>query len=329
MSHNAARDHRGDRRGTHAGRRRQGWQVRPTLMALEDRRLLSTIVVNNPTDTPVAGQTDLRQAIDRANASGGADTIVFDSTVFKTPQTITLSGTQLELSDTSGTETITGPAAGVTVSGGGLSRVFQIDGSVTASISGMTISGGNTSYSGGGLLNYGTTTLTNCTASGNASIYGGGLYDTHGGTATLTNCTVSGNTAANNGGGLRNYSGRDTLTNCTVSGNIAANNGGGLYNMSGAVTIGNTIVAENIAATSAPDVTGSFASEGNNLIGKTNGSSGWVGSDLTGTVVSPLNPLLAPLGHYGGSTRTMPLLPGCPAIDAGNNSLIPPGVTTD
>ena len=47
--------------------------------------------------------------------------------MFSTPQTITLSGTQLELSDTTGTETITGPAAGVTVSGGGLSRVFQVE----------------------------------------------------------------------------------------------------------------------------------------------------------------------------------------------------------
>ena len=64
--------------------------MRPTLLALEDRRLLSTIVVNNPTDTPVAGQIDLRQAIAQANTNGGDETITFDKTVFKTPQTITL-----------------------------------------------------------------------------------------------------------------------------------------------------------------------------------------------------------------------------------------------
>jgi len=40
-------------------------------MALEDRRLLSTIVVNNPTDTPVTGEIDLRQAIVQANSNGG------------------------------------------------------------------------------------------------------------------------------------------------------------------------------------------------------------------------------------------------------------------
>ncbi len=44
---------------------------------------------------------------------------------------------------------------------------------------------------------------------------------------------------------------------------------------------------------------------------------------------SAFSALLAPLGNYGGSTQTMALLPGSPAIDAGNNSLIPPGITTD
>jgi hypothetical protein len=86
--------------------------MQPMLSALEDRRLLSTFVVNNPTDTPVAGKTDLRQAITSANATAGANTIAFDSTVFATLRTITLGGTELELSNTTGTQTITGPAAG-------------------------------------------------------------------------------------------------------------------------------------------------------------------------------------------------------------------------
>src|SRR6266851_2691924 len=130
-------------------------RARPALEVLEDRCVPSTIVVNNPTDTPVTGKIDLRQAIVQANTTGGDQTIVFDSTVFNTAQTITLAGTQLELTDTTGTETITGPAAGVTVSGGGLSRVFQVDASVTAPISGLTITGGTTTGNGGGLANDG------------------------------------------------------------------------------------------------------------------------------------------------------------------------------
>ena len=142
--------------------------MRPTVLALEDRRLLSTFTVNSTLDNGSAGT--LRWAVGQANSAGGAETIAFDRTVFKTPQTITLTGTQLELSDTTGTETITGPKAGVTVSGGGLSRVFQVDGGVTASISGLTITGGDSLHNGGGLYNDGgTATLTNCTVSGNSA----------------------------------------------------------------------------------------------------------------------------------------------------------------
>ena len=122
MSYITARDQRTGRRGTVETRKRR--RMRPTLMALEDRKLLSTFTVTSTLDDGSDGT--LRWAITQANL-GGDNTIDFDSTVFSTPQTISLAGTQLELSDTTGTETITGPAAGVTVSGGGLSRVFQVD----------------------------------------------------------------------------------------------------------------------------------------------------------------------------------------------------------
>ena len=198
MRHNEARDQRRRGRGNVAARQRQRWRMQPTLLVLEDRNCC-TIVVNNPTDTPKTGQTDLRQAIALANSAGGANTIDFDSTVFGTPQTITLTGGQLELSTANETVTITGPAGGVTVSGGGNSRVFQVDANVTASISGMTITGGSAGYDyGGGLFNLGTTTLSNCTVSGNSAGYSGGgvatgSYSDPGGTTTLSNCTVSGN----------------------------------------------------------------------------------------------------------------------------------------
>ena len=98
------------------------------MLALEDRTLLSTFTVNNTADTTAAAGIACARRSARRIRTAGDDTITFDSTVFNTPQTITLTGGQLELSDTTGTETITGPAAGVTVSGGGPSRVFQVDG---------------------------------------------------------------------------------------------------------------------------------------------------------------------------------------------------------
>ncbi len=60
---------------------------------------------------------------------------------------------------------------------------------------------------------------------------GGGLNNNFGATTTMTNCTVSGNTAAGDGGGLSDVAGTITMTNCTVSGNSASTSGGGVYNL--------------------------------------------------------------------------------------------------
>ena len=164
--------------------------------------------------------------------------------MFETPQTITLTPGQLELSDTTGTETIAGPTTGVTVDADGNSRVFQVDGGVTASISGMTITGGNAGYNsyGGGLANYGTASLTNCTVSGNTANgfsgfsfnSGGGVENYGGATLTMTGCTVSGNSAAaayfggsGYGGGVDN-GGTATLANCTISKNSSGGTGAGV-----------------------------------------------------------------------------------------------------
>src|SRR4051812_22760837 len=79
------------------GRRR----LRPTVTALEGRALLSTFTVTSKSDDGSAGT--LRWAIGQANANNQADTIVFSS-LFNTPQTITLSGSALDITD-SGTTT--------------------------------------------------------------------------------------------------------------------------------------------------------------------------------------------------------------------------------
>jgi hypothetical protein len=73
--------------------------------------------------------------------------------------------------------------------------------------------------------------------------------------------------------------------------------------------------------------------KGNNLIGNGDNSpfqgKNGVNGDIVGTTVNPINPKLGPLQNNGGPTHTLALLPGSPAIDAGNNVLIPPGITTD
>lgn len=88
------------------------------MMSLEDRRLLAPLVVMN---TNSSGPGSLAQEIALANANHEANTITFEPAVFGTitPQAIELSGSQLVLSDTHGTQEIIGPAHGVIIDAGG------------------------------------------------------------------------------------------------------------------------------------------------------------------------------------------------------------------
>jgi hypothetical protein len=198
---------------------------------------------------------------------------------------------------------------------------------------------------GGGLFVYsGSATLTGCTVSGNSAAGGGGLYvgsDSSFASATLTGCTISGNSAAG-AGGLDN-DGTLWLTNTTVVGNVSnfPFGGGGLVNdgtlwvtnstiagnsstagaglniESGAATLTNTIVANNspgdIQGTLDSNSANNLVGDGSGLTGIENGSQG----NQVGTAPAPIDPLLAPLGDYGGPTQTRALLPGSPAIGVG------------
>jgi Right handed beta helix region len=212
--------------------------------------------------------------------------------------------------------TVTGNSAQF---GGGIG-VYGYNSAATLTNSTLT---NNAAFGGGGAYaSYdGSLTLVNCTVSANTSTNGGGIAAYHRGSLTLTNCTVSGNSGSRYGAGITvvNNS-QGTLTNVTVSGNTAASGGGsGFYVLnSSTITLNNTIVAGNtngdILVNQASSVSGS-----NNLIGT--GGSGGLMNGINGNLVGVTNPLLAPLGNYGGPTQTMALLPGSPAIDAGNSSL--------
>ncbi len=190
---------------------------------------------------------------------------------------------------------------------------------------------------GGGLFSAQAITLINDTFNGNKATGGKGGFgvsdEQHGGTgggatggaiydgtakaaSTFTNLTLAGNSAIAGAAGDN-------------GGQSGGSNGGGIYsNSSPALKLANSIVALNNAFLG-PDINGKIASQGHNLIGKNTGFSGLVSSDKRGTSSSPLNPKLGSLANNGGPTRTMALLTGSPAIDAGDNAKIASGVTTD
>ncbi len=308
-------------------------RLRPDMLILEDRRLLSAIVVNNPTDSPVTGQIDLRQAVAQANAATSPSSVEIE--LGTTVATITLGGSQLELSNTNDAVTIyDGPGQGpVTISGNNTSRVFQVDTGVTASLSGLTISGGSATY-GAGLEVEGSTpseaggtvTLTDCTITGNtAGTSGGGMQVEAGGMATVTNSTLVTNSSPY--GGAINDNGALTLIDCTIAGNSASTQAGGLrvygtVTAPATTTLTDTIVAGDSGG-DIDDVVSGTSSGTYNLIGT--GDSGGLTNHVSGNIVltastefSPTNPAeLASLANYGGPTPTMALLPGSPALGVG------------
>jgi CSLREA domain-containing protein len=194
----------------------------------------------------------------------------------------------------------------------------------TANVTRSTVSGNSVGGVGnGGGINAGIANVTNSTVMDNsASFEGGGIWASE---ANATNCTVSGNTAKFDGGGV--FAVTATILNCTVVENLA-HTGGGLFDFPDATLfiVKNTIVALNLTDSTgtSPDVAGAFASQGHNLIGDGSGSTGFVGSDLVGTSLDAIDPLIGPLANNGGRTKTHKLLAGSPCIDAGDNSLLPP-----
>ena len=204
-------------------------------------------------------------------------------------------------------------------------------------MSGNQITAG-TATAGGGLQVNTNLTLLRSTVSGN-QIVSGTSFGTGGGgistvNATITNSTVSGNRVAGNLGGTGAglwVAGTATLTNCTVAFNVSDGVFGGagihIFNDFYHVNIGNTVVARNTltGSTFSADVYGAnFHSQGHNLVGNAGTAQAFNGiGDQVGTSAAPVEPRLAALGNYGGTTRTHALLPGSPAVNAGASTGAP------
>jgi hypothetical protein len=352
MSSNSLESPR-SRRSPAARRAPRRW--RPTFESLEGRAMLSTLTVLNNADS---GPGSLRAEI--AAAQNG-DTIVFAPSL--NGQTIALSSG--ELSITKGVN-IEGPGAGdLAISGNSSSRVFEVMPTVgPVTISGLSIVNGSAvrfGLDGGAILNHNyALTISDCEISGNAAVYGGGIYNTGnlsliastlsqnttpapqgdgggiymqtGAQAVLTNCTLASNSAAGSsslgGGVFASYETLTKLVNCTIALN-SAGSGGGIYTVNGSgVKLANDIVAENRALRYGADIDGTVYAADHNLVGNGIGENG-IRNGVNGNIVGgfngqpPINPMLGPLANNGGPTETMALLVGSQAIGHADNVAAP------
>ncbi|MBK8051349.1 MAG: hypothetical protein IPK16_32170 [Anaerolineales bacterium] len=210
----------------------------------------------------------------------------------------------------------------------------------TLIISNTSVLSNTSTGDGGGVFNsvgVGTSTLTliNSTVSGNVAGGGGGGIGTNNNVATiLKNTVVKNNRAGANGGGIYNYAAALTIENSSIAENTASGYAGGVlsylsnasltlinstiisntgsqYGIGGLYFLGTLTFANSIIANS---IGGADCTKGGTIAGNTNN----LVKDGTCSPAFSGDPLLAPLGDYGGPTWTAPLLPGSKALNAGD-----------
>jgi hypothetical protein len=196
--------------------------------------------------------------------------------------------------------------------GGGINNVGSLV--VVNSI----ISGNQTLWAPGGGINGScssvTTVIQNSTIANNRSArHAGGIGLCTGSTLMITNTTISGNLSESDGGGGLDIYGTASIFNSTVVNNSAVS-GGGVRNLSGSVSFKNSIVANNA---SGGNCAGTIQSNGHNL-----SSSATCHFTSTGDLQN-VAPQIGSLADNGGQTPTHLLLPGSPAINAGDNNGCP------
>ncbi|ELP33000.1 protein containing Cadherin domain protein [Rhodopirellula baltica SWK14] len=301
-----------------------------------------TIVFSASLDTPTVFRLTRQQTEDDANSYGDFD-ILKDVTIVGHGMNITIidagdlsrifdvHGGTLTLSDVTlqggnasgdmgGAIRVEAPSAGLNLQRALLTSNTATEGGAigskgTIELTDVAIIGnggvnGYATNTGGGITNRGAATLNRVTLSGNVATVGGAIFVESSATSlSLTNVTVSGNTGANAGGGLYTKVNAEII-HSTFTLNTS-NIGGGIFVEAGTTTVANSIVSGNTATSSNPDVHGTFASNGGNLIGNVGSVTDFSG-DLIGANVD-----LGALANNGGYVQTHKLQSSSAAIDAG------------
>lgn len=324
-----------------------GWQVGHAGTGI-------TITVTNNTDTTVAGEITLREAVELANATSGA-TIEFDPVFFAEPRVIQLSQGELLISSSM---TLNGSGANMlTVDALDTSRTLTISNEdpslIDVEINAITFTGGNGTSSindgrGGCLHSFENLSLNDSVVTGcSSSTDGGGLWHRFG-SFTMNGSTLHDNSTSFKGGGAYLRQSSNIITNSTISSNSASFFAGGLY-VDGSIDIRLSTITNNISLNGNNGglfVRNNATNLNKVIVGDNLGNSdihsdsntitvydsvlGLVSNETTliqSNTLTDTNPQLYALTNNGGSTPThLPALTS-PAINLGD--VICAGVVTD
>lgn len=205
------------------------------------------------TNTLNSGAGSMRNVIAAVPAS---EIVQFESPLFDSAQTISLSGGQITLSKN---QAVVGPAASLltvqcTAAASTTSRAFFINSGITAILGDMKIANNTVTAEGGAISNGGTLTVRACVVDNNsAANEGGGIAGGAITTLTVIDSTISNNTSTSlHGGGLGSY-GAVIVTGSTFVGNSSGFSGGGIAllnggGQNGSLTATNSTFSANQAA---------------------------------------------------------------------------------
>ena len=306
----------------------------PTSFMVNDLGDAVDATPGNSVCATAGGVCTLRAAIQEANAIGATCTPLTIN--FSVTGTINLATALPRI--THPNLTITGPGANVLTVNAGNFQIFWLQGTGLFQLSNLKVTGGGGAGNASALDTDGyTTTVSNCEFDGNGGIAAITSFNN----LTMTNCLVNNSsflgvaiggvgyltntTISNAGTRPLSTGGTTTLTllNCTLANNssgiILVARSGETHTLNLKNTILTSIAGDEIGIANLGG-TGVINSMGNNLCDD---------ATLTPTAAGDLintQALLAPLGNYGGPTRTRALLPGSPAINAGTATGAP---TTD
>jgi predicted outer membrane repeat protein len=242
--------------------------------------------------------------------------------------------------------TATGAGGGASMAAGGLLVVENT--TFSGNTANGATGGGAISFSGqatvappAGFISA-TLDIHTSTFSGNTTTTGpGGAFalTSFTGTFQLRNSTFANNTAAASGGGVALVSGSgaitvqdSTISNNTASGSTAGTGGGGIARTSttsGTITVANSIVSGD-QSTNAPDILAAAGTTTNVNFSAVGSATGFALSVSSGNNLAfGANLQLGALTSNGGATQTMLPSSTSPLVNAGSNTLVPSGVTSD
>lgn len=194
-------------------------------------------------------------------------------------------------------------------------KYSEISNGTAISTGARTVGGGIGTRSNGGV------SVRGSQVSGNHADFGGGIYVAPTDPATpvtITNAAVVSNFSFYNGAGLLLANSTPTVANST----IALNEGGGLRTEV-PMTLQSTIVFGNSSASTVGSQYDFYADPGVTLAGDHN-LIGTINLSMSSTFAIHDDPMFGNFGFNGGPRKSLSLLRGSPAIDAGISTAYPP-----